>query len=172
MKITILRGDITEQSVDAIVNAANEALIPGGGVDGAIHDAAGPRLVEACEQIPEVTPGVRCPMGEARITDGFDLPATYVIHTVGPRAQLHNRQHHLRRAYESSLRLAVERGLQTVAFPAISCGIFRYPIPEAADVAAAAVLAERWDLDGIRFVLFEDETEAQFRRAFEAANLV
>lgn len=159
-------GDITKQRVDAIVNAANSRLLGGGGVDGAIHRAAGPRLLEACRALPEVRPGVRCPTGEARITPGFDLPARYVIHTVGPvyggrpeDARL------LASAYRSSLSLAMSRALRTVAFPAISCGIFGYPLDEAAPLAVGVAREAEWDLDCIRFVLFDAAAHAVFERA-------
>lgn len=162
-------GDITKQRVDAIVNAANSRLLGGGGVDGAIHRAAGPRLLEACRALPEVSPGVRCPTGEARITPGFDLPARYVIHTVGPvyggrpvDATL------LASAYRSSLRLAVAHGLRTVAFPAISCGIYGYPLDEAAPLAVGVAREEAWELERIRFVLFDAAAHAVFERAIGA----
>ena len=165
--VTIVRGDITDASVDAIVNAANETLLGGGGVDGAIHAAAGPELLEACRALPEVSPGVRCPTGEARITPGFALPAKHVIHTVGPRASMPDREQLLKSAFESSLRLATEHGLRSVAFPAISCGVYGYPPREAAQRAAEVVADGDWDLDEIRFVLFSDSMKDAFRDAFE-----
>ena len=136
-KLTVLRGDITKLEVDAIVNAANEALRPGGGVDGAIRRAAGPRIDEATRRIG------RCPTGEAVITEGFDLPARWVIHTVGPvwggggkgEAEL------LASCYRNSLKLAAERGLRRVAFPAISTGIYGYPAEQAAAIAVSEVRA-------------------------------
>ena len=166
-EVSIVQGDLTQQAVDAIVNAANERMLGGGGVDGAIHRAAGSELLAACRALPEVQPGVRCPTGEARITPGFELPARYVIHTVGPiytgtlsDASL------LGSAFRSSLALAVEHDLRTVAFPAISCGVYGYPPVEAADVAAGVVRERDWPLDEIRFVLFSVDLLNAWRRAF------
>ncbi|HET6632656.1 MAG TPA: O-acetyl-ADP-ribose deacetylase [Rhodanobacteraceae bacterium] len=139
--IDVVNDDITGLAVDAIVNAANEALAGGGGVDGAIHRAAGPRLHDACMALPQVRPGVRCPTGEARITPGFDLPARFVIHTVGPVWHGGDRgeQALLASCYRRSLRLAGEHGVQSIAFPAISCGVFGYPPGPAAQVAVASI---------------------------------
>lgn len=133
--IRIVQGDITKLAVDAIVNAANSSLLGGGGVDGAIHRAAGPELLAACRDLGG------CPTGEARITPGFALPARWVIHTVGPvwhggnggEAEL------LRACYENSLALAREKGLQTVAFPAISTGVYGYPVEAAARIGLQAM---------------------------------
>ena len=155
--LTAERGDITEARVDAIVNAANERMLGGGGVDGAIHRAAGPELLAACREVPEVRPGVRCPTGEARITPGFQLPASYVVHTVGP---IYGRGPQdavlLASAYRNSLAVAVEHGAKTIAFPAISCGVYGYP-PEQASLISVSVATEtEWPLDEIRFVLFSD----------------
>lgn len=165
--ITIKRGDITREDVDAIVNAANEYMLGGGGVDGAIHRAAGPELLEACRAVAEVQPGVRCPTGEARITPGFRLPARHVIHTVGPvysgkpsDAVL------LGNAYRNSLELAVEHGLSTVAFPAISCGVYGYPLPAAARVSLDVAREKPRPLTEIRFVLFSDEVLAAWQEAY------
>jgi O-acetyl-ADP-ribose deacetylase (regulator of RNase III) len=144
----ILVADITTLDVDAIVNAANEGLLGGGGVDGAIHRAAGPRLREACEQIPQVSPGVRCPAGEARITPGFDLPARFVIHTVGPvyHGGGHDEAELLANCYRHSLQLAAgtDGGLRSIAFPSISTGAFGYPIDRAARIAVEQM---QWWLD-------------------------
>lgn len=139
--VTVERGDITRLDVDAIVNAANERLLGGGGVDGAIHAAAGPRLLEACRAIPEVRPGVRCPTGEARITPGFDLPARHVIHTVGPiwRGGSVNEDELLASCYRASLDLAEQHGLRSIAFPAISCGVYGFPVRRAAAIAVREV---------------------------------
>lgn len=165
MSITIVRGDITRAEVDAIVNAANERMLGGGGVDGAIHRAAGPELVAACREVPEVAPGVRCPTGEARITPGFGLPARFVIHAVGPRYSMPNAPALLASAFRSSLRLASEHeAIRTVALPAISCGVFGYPVDEAASIALG-VAREDWDLDEIRFVLFSETDREVFERA-------
>ncbi|HWG10301.1 MAG TPA: O-acetyl-ADP-ribose deacetylase [Rhodanobacteraceae bacterium] len=143
MPIEILRADITTLRVGAIVNAANESLLGGGGVDGAIHRAAGPRLLEACRALPELWRGVRCETGEARITSGFDLPARHVIHTVGPvwRGGDHDEPTLLAACHRNSLALAREHGIDAIAFPAISCGVYGYPRAAAAAVALA-VLAE------------------------------
>jgi O-acetyl-ADP-ribose deacetylase (regulator of RNase III) len=140
-RIRIVRADITTLAVDAIVNAANERMLGGGGVDGAIHRAAGRELLEACRAIPEVRPGVRCPTGEARITPGFRLPAQFVIHAVGPiwRGGRRNEPELLARCYRNSLALASEHGLRSIAFPAISCGAYGYPIADAARTAVREV---------------------------------
>ncbi len=139
--LVIQHGDITRLRVDAIINAANERMLGGGGVDGAIHDAAGSRLVAACRAIPEVRPGVRCPTGEARITPGFALPAPYVIHTVGPiwHGGTGGEDDLLASCYRSSLALAEQHSLRSVAFPAISCGVFGFPAHRAADIAVREV---------------------------------
>lgn len=133
-----LQADITRLSVDAIVNAANESLLGGGGVDGAIHRAAGPQLLAACRPLGG------CPTGEARITPGFDLPARYVIHTVGPvwRGGTHNEATLLARCYRNSLNLARQQQLRTLAFPCISTGVYGYPAEPAARIAIATVQAE------------------------------
>ncbi|HVU82923.1 MAG TPA: O-acetyl-ADP-ribose deacetylase [Rhodanobacteraceae bacterium] len=143
MTIEIIQADITTLRVDAVVNAANETLLGGGGVDGAIHRAAGPRLLDACRAIPETRAGVRCPTGEARITPGFDLPARFVIHTVGPawRGGGHGEPQLLTASHRNVLELAREHAIDSLAFPAISCGVYGYPRDAAAGVALA-VLAE------------------------------
>lgn len=139
--IKIIQGDITTLAVDAIVNAANQVMLGGGGVDGAIHRAAGPELYKACLKVPEVRPGVRCPTGEARITPGFKLPAKFVIHTVGPvyRDGLHGEPEKLAACYRNSLDLAAENGCKSIAFPCISTGIYGYPIEDAAKIAVREV---------------------------------
>ncbi|XP_073021331.1 uncharacterized protein [Primulina eburnea] len=142
--LKILRGDITEWSVDgssdAIVNPANEGMLGGAGADGAIHRAAGPELSKACYKVPEVRPGIRCPTGEARITAGFRLPASHVIYTVGPIYDIDkNPEASLRNAYRNSLSIAKENGIQYIAFTAISCGVYGYPYDEAATVAISTV---------------------------------
>ncbi|XP_047072303.1 macro domain-containing protein VPA0103-like [Lolium rigidum] len=156
------KGDITLWSVDgatdAIVNAANGRMLGGGGVDGAIHQAAGPQLVQACRKVPEVKPGVRCPTGEARITPAFELPVSRVIHTVGPVYDMDKRPELLlKNAYENSLKLAKENGIQYIAFPAISCGIFRYPPKEASNIAISTARQFSGDIKEVHFVLFTDE---------------
>ena len=141
MRIKIVKGDITTLAVDAIVNAANQVMLGGGGVDGAIHRAAGRELYEACLKVPEVRPGVRCPTGEARITPGFKLPAKFVIHTVGPvyRDGQHGEPERLAACYRNSLVLAVENGCKSIAFPCISTGVYGYPIEAAAKIAVREV---------------------------------
>ena len=132
--IEVIQGDITEQAVDAIVNAANEMLRPGGGVDGAIHDAAGPQLEEECKKL------YGCPTGEARITGGYNLAAKYVIHTVGPvwRGGKNGEPDLLRRCYENSLTFAYMQGLRSIAFPCISTGAFGFPRERATSIAVTA----------------------------------
>lgn len=139
--IKIIQSDITTLAVDAIVNAANQVMLGGGGVDGAIHRAAGDELFEACLKVPEVRPGVRCLTGEARITPGFRLPAKFVIHTVGPvyRDGQHGEPDKLAACYRNSLALAVENGCHSIAFPCISTGVYGYPIEDAAQIAVREV---------------------------------
>lgn len=162
-----MRGDITRQRIDAIVNAANISLMGGGGVDGAIHRAAGPRLREECGTIGG------CPTGEARITRGYDLPVRYVIHTVGPRWKggLRGEEGLLRNCYRNSLDLAAKRDIRRIAFPAISTGAYGYPIEKAAPVAVGAV--RDWlsggagSLELVRFVLFTDFDLAVYREVLK-----
>ncbi len=168
-RITLLQGDITEQRVEAIVNAANQGLLGGGGVDGAIHRAAGPRLLEACRRLPEVRPGVRCPTGEARLTEGFGLPASYVVHAVGPRYRGRPEDAELlASAHRAALRIAAEKAIATLAFPAISCGVYGYPPEQAAPIALRTVLERDWPLQEVRFVLFSEPMLRTFEAAFRA----
>lgn len=143
MTIEIVEGSITQLQVDAIVNAANATLAGGGGVDGAIHKAAGPDLKAACLAFPQLRPGVRCEVGEAKVTPGFLLPARYVIHTVGPfwRDGEANEPELLARCYRSVLAEVARLGLSSVAFPAISTGAFGYPPQDAAEIAVREVRA-------------------------------
>lgn len=171
-RLILEQGDLTGAAVDAIVNAANERMLGGGGVDGAIHRAAGPDLVRACREVPEVRRGVRCPTGEARITPGFRLPARHVIHTVGPVYEGASRSAPLlEAAHRSSLARANEAGLRTIAFPAISCGVFGYPLDEAAPIAIGAAREHAGALEEVRFVLFAEEAFAAFVRAAEGLGL-
>lgn len=141
--IRIVDGDITMLAVDAIVNAANCRMLGGGGVDGAIHRAAGRELFQACLGVPEVRSGVRCPTGEARMTPGFRLPAKFVIHTVGPvyYGGTKGEPEKLASCYRNSLALAAENGLKSVAFPCISTGVYGYPVEDAAKIALREVTA-------------------------------
>jgi O-acetyl-ADP-ribose deacetylase len=143
-RIRVVQGDITKLAVDAIVNAANRLMLGGLGVDGAIHDAAGPELLRACEAIPEVKLGIRCPTGEARITPGFRLPARYVIHTVGPiwHGGGVREPELLASCYRNVLALARQHDCRTLAFPAISCGVYGYPLEPATRLAIREITAD------------------------------
>ena len=158
--IELLLGDIVDQQVDAIVNAANTFLLGGGGVDGAIHEAAGPELLEACRKMPLDPQGQRCPTGEARTTPAFGLAADWVIHAVGPIYDENDHQgscRQLQAAYEASLAEAGERGCRSIAFPAISTGAFQFPLESAAGVAISAArdfLDHSCRPERICFVLF------------------
>lgn len=163
--LSIIRADITRLHVDAIVNAANSALRGGGGVDGAIHRAAGPQLLDALRRF------AHCPTGSAVITPGFLLPARYVIHAVGPvwRGGKSNEAGLLRSAYESSLRLALEAGdVRSIAFPAISTGVYGYPKPEAARIALEAMRAHEPEYERVVACLFDDESVGIYERTLAA----
>lgn len=158
-KVEVLRGDITQLAVDFIVNAANTELLPGGGVSGAIHRAAGPELAEACKAVAP------CPTGEARITPGFRLPAKYVIHTVGPvwHGGTHGEPALLESAYRNSLTLAKAHGLRTGAFPSISTGIFGYPVEQAAPIALRVLVEESPHFEALYLVAFDEKTYSVYQ---------
>jgi O-acetyl-ADP-ribose deacetylase (regulator of RNase III) len=169
-RIRIVFGDITGLAVEAIVNAANERMLGGGGVDGAIHRAAGPELLAACRALPEVRLGVRCPTGESRITPGFRLPARHVIHTVGPvwRGGASGEPEILASCYRSALELARAHAVRSIAFPAISCGVFGYPVSGAAAVAVdtiSAYLSVHATLESVLLAAFDVTTEQALKAA-------
>lgn len=161
-RITVVQGDITKQRVDAIVNAANTSLLGGGGVDGAIHRAAGPELLAECRTLGG------CPTGEARITKGYNLPAQRVIHTAGPvwHGGTHNEDDLLARCYRSCFALAAQHGIRTIAFPAISTGIYGFPLERATRIAVSETtcfLASNAEIEEVRFVCFGAETYGVYR---------
>jgi O-acetyl-ADP-ribose deacetylase len=165
-EIVLLEGDLTTQAVDAIVNAANGSLIGGGGVDGAIHRAGGPSILAECREIRRTTFPEGLPTGRAVATGGGDLPVRWVIHTVGPvYAASADPAGELASCHIESLRVADELGARTVAFPAISTGVFGYPIDEAAAVAVEAVRNAETAVDEARFVLFGRDAFDAFERA-------
>jgi len=168
-RITVIQGDITRQQVDAIVNAANQSLLGGGGVDGAIHRAAGPQLLAECSMLGG------CPTGKAKITRGYNLPAKYVIHAVGPRWRggNHDEDAFLAGAYRASLELATQHGCASVAFPAISTGIYGFPLERATRIAIREVrdyLSEHEMPASVVFVCFSPEVERVYRDVLSGDN--
>jgi O-acetyl-ADP-ribose deacetylase (regulator of RNase III) len=165
-EIVLVEGDLTTQEVDAIVNAANSTLLGGGGVDGAIHRAGGPSILAECREIRRTTFPEGLPTGRAVATGGGNLPARWVIHTVGPvYAASADPSGELASCFTESLRVADELGVRTVAFPAISTGVFGYPVEEAAGVAIGAVRGAETEVEEVRFVLFGREAFEAFERA-------
>lgn len=168
--IRIIQADLTTLRVDAIVNAANETLLGGGGVDGAIHRAAGPGLLRACRALPEARPGVRCPTGEARITPGFALPARFVIHSVGPvwRGGDEGEPAALAACYRNTLRVAAGNGVASIAFPAISCGVYGYPSGPAAKIALDEIAAHAAETLQVTICCFSEGILRSYQLASKA----
>jgi O-acetyl-ADP-ribose deacetylase (regulator of RNase III) len=163
--ITLVQGDITRQSVDAIVNAANSSLLGGGGVDGAIHRRGGPEILADCRRLRASSYGRGLATGRAVATTAGDLDARWVIHTVGPvYSATEDRSHLLASCYRESLRVADEKGARTVAFPAVSTGVYRWPMDDAARIAVETVRAARTDVEEVRFVLFDEPAYEAFAR--------
>jgi O-acetyl-ADP-ribose deacetylase len=166
-RMALHQGDITQLNVDAIVNAANASLLGGGGVDGAIHRAAGPNLLKECRALGG------CPTGEARITSGYNLPVKHVIHTVGPiYSGARDDDPALAACYRNSIRLAVENDCKTIAFPAISTGVYQFPFDRAARIAIAVTMMELErapSIERVTFVLFSDDDFQRFSKIFAGA---
>jgi O-acetyl-ADP-ribose deacetylase (regulator of RNase III) len=170
MNVELVRGDITQQEVDAIVNAANSSLMGGGGVDGAIHRKGGPEILEECRRIRAKRYPDGLPTGQAVATSAGRLPARWVIHTVGPVfAKSVDRSEELASCHRESLRVADEVGARTVAFPAISTGVYGYPLELAAPIAIRTVMDTETNVELVRFVLFDEQAHRAFERALEDA---
>ncbi|AUY54372.1 O-acetyl-ADP-ribose deacetylase [Streptomyces sp. CB01881] len=174
-RITLIEGDITEQQVDAVVNAANSSLLGGGGVDGAIHRRGGPQILEECRRLRASHWGRGLPTGQAVATTAGRLPARWVVHTVGPvylEEEYDVRAEQLASCYRESLRVAAELGARTVAFPAVSAGVFGWPLEDAARIALGTVAAEvpgvARELEEVRFVLFGVEAYGMFEQVWRA----
>ncbi len=168
--ITAIQGDITDQQVDAVVNAANHSLMGGGGVDGAIHRRGGPRIKEECKRLRAERYPDGLPTGQAVATTAGDLPARWVIHTVGPTySRSEDRSHLLASCHTEALRVADELGAKKVAFPAISTGAYGYPLEEAAPIAVRAVMDADTHVEEVRFVLFDADAHRIYEDALRAA---
>ncbi|NDU76215.1 O-acetyl-ADP-ribose deacetylase [Actinomadura sp. DSM 109109] len=169
MKITLVHGDITEQRVGAVVNAANSSLLGGGGVDGAIHRKGGPRILEECRRLRSSHYGGGLPTGQAVATTAGRLPAAWVIHTVGPvYSSSEDRSHQLASCYRESLRVADDLGVGSIAFPAVSAGIYGWPVDDAARIAVGTVRSTATQVRDARFVLFTEYAYTAFQRAVGA----
>ncbi|OGT47134.1 MAG: O-acetyl-ADP-ribose deacetylase [Gammaproteobacteria bacterium RIFCSPHIGHO2_12_FULL_41_20] len=168
-KLKIIKGDITTMAVDAVVNAANTSLLSGGGVDGAIHRAAGPELLEECKSLNG------CATGSAKLTKGYRLPARYIIHAVGPvwRGGAKGEPQLLASCYETCLELALQYEIKTIAFPAISCGVYGYPISQAAVIAMKEIadfLEQHDQIEMVYFVCFDDSAYDAYHHALDSLN--
>lgn len=171
VSIVLVRGDITEQAVDAVVNAANSSLLGGGGVDGAIHRKGGPEILAECREVRASRYGKGLPTGQAVATTAGRLPARWVIHTVGPVwSESDDRSELLASCYREALRVADELGARTVAFPAISTGIYRWPLDDGARIAVETVRAAGTRVREVRFVLFDETAYSAFRVASASAS--
>ncbi|MGW3390167.1 O-acetyl-ADP-ribose deacetylase [Streptomyces cinereoruber] len=169
MRIVLVQGDITAEAVDAVVNAANSSLLGGGGVDGAIHRKGGPEILAACRKLRASHYGKGLPTGRAVATTAGRLPARHVIHTVGPVwSRDEDRSELLASCYRESLRVADELGARTVAFPAVSTGIYGWPMADGARIAVGTVRAARTEVEEVRFVLFDETAYRAFAEAAEA----
>ncbi|MFC5745898.1 O-acetyl-ADP-ribose deacetylase [Actinomadura rugatobispora] len=166
MRISLVQGDITEQQVDAVVNAANSSLLGGGGVDGAIHSRGGPEILDECRRLRASHYGGGLPTGQAVATTAGRLPARWVIHTVGPvYSAAEDRSEQLASCYREALRVADELGIESIAFPAVSAGIYGWPVEDAARIAVGTVRSTPTKINDARFVLFTEDAFEAFERA-------